>query len=144
MFIANTYSAILTSDPPSLFGPDYFFTGIAFLGVMRYTFYFATEVDYHESTAGLTATLDPSGMAIVGSAAYGYYPISGGLGVASVTDTAHADATVGVWLWRPIGPDYSPPSITPSVSGTAGSNGWYVSDVGVSFDVEDPDSAIIS
>jgi Ca2+-binding RTX toxin-like protein len=143
-FMSYTDQAILTADPPALFGPDYFFTGIAFLGVMRYTFYFATEVDYHESTAGLTATLDANGMAIVGSAAYGYYPISGGLGVASATDTTHADATVGIWLWRPIGPDYSPPSITPDVSGTAGTNGWYVSDVGVSFAVEDPDSAIIS
>jgi len=143
-FMGYTEAGILTADPPSLFGPDYFFSGIAFLGVMRYTFYFATEVDYHESTAGLTSTLDPNGFAIVGNAGYGYYPISGGLGVASLTDVAHADATVGVWLWRPIGPDYSPPVITPSVSGTAGDNGWYVSDVTVSFDVEDPDSEIIS
>ena len=30
------------------------------------------------------------------------------------------------------------------MSGTAGDNGWYVSDVGVTFDVQDPDSAIIS
>ena len=64
--------------------------------------------------------------------------------MASVTDTAHADGTVGVWLWRPIGPDYSPPTITPSITGTAGNNGWYVSDITVSFDVQDPDSAIIA
>jgi hypothetical protein len=34
--------------------------------------------------------------------------------------------------------------ITPSVSGTLGNSGWYVSDVTVSWAVEDPDSAISS
>ena len=143
-FMGLTEPALLDADPPSLFGPEWFFSGVAFLGVMRYTFYTATEVDYHESTAGLTSTLDANGAAIIGSAAYGYYPISGGLGVGAVTDVAHADATVGVWLWRPIGPDYSPPVITPLVAGTAGDDGWYVSYVAVGFDVQDPESDVTS
>jgi hypothetical protein len=41
-------------------------------------------------------------------------------------------------------PDTTPPVITPSVSGTLGNNGWYVSDVTVSWTVTDPDSAITS
>ena len=34
--------------------------------------------------------------------------------------------------------------ITPTVSGTLGSNGWYVSDVSVSWDVQDPESEVTS
>ena len=40
--------------------------------------------------------------------------------------------------------DTSPPVITPSISGTAGANGWYTSNVTVSWDVSDPDSGIAS
>ncbi|MFY9587859.1 MAG: PxKF domain-containing protein [Actinomycetota bacterium] len=38
--------------------------------------------------------------------------------------------------------DTTAPTITPNVSGTLGNNGWYVSDVTVSWTVVDPDSAI--
>lgn len=38
--------------------------------------------------------------------------------------------------------DNTPPVIAPSVSGTLGSNGWYISDVTVSWTVSDPESAI--
>ena len=40
--------------------------------------------------------------------------------------------------------DTTPPVITPSINGTLGSNAWYVSDVTVSWTVEDPESAISS
>lgn len=40
--------------------------------------------------------------------------------------------------------DATPPVIVPTVSGTAGGNGWFTSDVGVSWSVTDPDSAIAS
>jgi hypothetical protein len=40
--------------------------------------------------------------------------------------------------------DATPPVITPSVTGTAGANGWYTSDVTVSWTVADPESAIAS
>ena len=40
--------------------------------------------------------------------------------------------------------DSTPPVITPSVSGTLGNNGWYVSDVAVSWTVTDPDSTVTS
>jgi hypothetical protein len=39
-------------------------------------------------------------------------------------------------------PDTTPPSITPSVAGTSGANGWYTSAVGVSWTVSDPESGI--
>jgi len=41
-------------------------------------------------------------------------------------------------------PDETPPVITPNVSGTLGNNGWYTSDVSVTWTVEDPDSPITS
>jgi hypothetical protein len=40
--------------------------------------------------------------------------------------------------------DTTPPVITPTVTGTAGNNGWYVSPVTVSWDVSDPESGIAS
>ncbi len=40
--------------------------------------------------------------------------------------------------------DTTPPVITPTVSGTLGNNGWYVSDVTVSWSVSDAESAISS
>lgn len=44
-----------------------------------------------------------------------------------------------------VGPaDDSPPVIAPTVSGTLGNNGWYVSDVTVTWTVEDNESAISS
>ncbi|MEM4345132.1 MAG: PxKF domain-containing protein [Candidatus Nitrosocaldus sp.] len=40
--------------------------------------------------------------------------------------------------------DTTPPVITPNISGTLGNNGWYTSDVTVSWDVNDPESGIVS
>ncbi|MCS7295278.1 MAG: PxKF domain-containing protein [Dehalococcoidia bacterium] len=41
-------------------------------------------------------------------------------------------------------PDTTPPVITPTVSGTLGANGWYVSNVTVTWTVTDPESSITS
>jgi hypothetical protein len=60
----------------------------------------------------------------------------------SLWETAPAAFTLIV---NPAPPsDTTPPVITPSVSGTLGDNGWYVSDVTVSWAVTDPESAISS
>lgn len=40
--------------------------------------------------------------------------------------------------------DATPPVITPTITGTLGSNGWYTSDVAVSWNVSDPDSPVSS
>jgi probable HAF family extracellular repeat protein len=47
-------------------------------------------------------------------------------------------------IWRMPPADDTPPVISPSVSGTLGANGWYVSDVQVSWNVGDPESGIAS
>jgi Fibronectin type III domain len=39
--------------------------------------------------------------------------------------------------------DSSPPVITRTITGTAGSNGWYRSDVSVAWSVSDPESAVV-
>lgn len=41
-------------------------------------------------------------------------------------------------------PDNTPPVIAPTVTGTLGANGWYTSNVGVSWSVTDPESAVSS
>lgn len=41
-------------------------------------------------------------------------------------------------------PDHTPPVITPTVTGTQGSNGWYTSDVKVTWSVTDPESDVSS
>lgn len=41
-------------------------------------------------------------------------------------------------------PDNTPPSITPNVTGTLGKNGWYTSDVSLTWTVKDPQSAVTS
>jgi hypothetical protein len=44
----------------------------------------------------------------------------------------------------PAPPDSTPPVIVPTVNGTLGSNGWYTSDVSISWSVTDDGSAIAS
>jgi hypothetical protein len=58
----------------------------------------------------------------------------------SLWDTAPADFILHVLPPS----DTTPPVITPNVSGTLGSNGWYTSDVTVTWTVSDPESSISS
>jgi hypothetical protein len=72
----------------------------------------------------------------------------------SFTHTFSADATVRVTVRDPgnlsgfddatvtIQTDATPPVITPTITGTLGSNGWYTSDVTVNWTVTDDESAI--
>jgi hypothetical protein len=41
-------------------------------------------------------------------------------------------------------PDSTPPVVMPMITGTLGTNGWYTSDVQIGWNVNDPDSAILS
>jgi hypothetical protein len=132
--------AILTANPPSVSGGAYFGTAMGFLGAMRFTGFVSTYGGYTEWTAGWTASTDAAGLPIEGRVGFGWWPPGGGFGVAGVADAP--DQYRGVWLWRPGGVDYSPPVITPTVAGTAGSNGWYVSDVSVTWDVQDAESPV--
>ena len=131
--------AILTADPPSVGGPEYLFSASEFIADMRTTFT-VTGYNFHTSaTSGYTSSVDEAGAPIRGHVGYGWYPIGGNFSLGSASSI-----NVGVWLWRPVTDDLTPPVITPTVGGTAGSNGWHVSDVAVSWTVADPDSAVTS
>jgi Ca2+-binding RTX toxin-like protein len=139
--MGNYAPAILTADPPSVSGPDYFWLGQNFMADMRWTNTISGYGFYTEYTAGWTSSADAAGLPIEGRVGWGWWPPGGGF---SVVGAAQPDGYRGVWLWRPAGVDYSAPVITPTVAGTTGNNGWYVSDVSVSFDVQDAESAVTS
>ena len=63
-------------------------------------------------------------------------PLAGG-GAELVISTS----TASIWGFGRV-LDSTPPTIAPTVSGTLGSNGWYVSDVAVSWTVTDPESPV--
>jgi hypothetical protein len=131
-----------TADPPSLSGPEYFDEASGFLGVMRWTVYHSTTYSYDEWTGGWTASTDASATPIGGGAGFGYPPATGQIGIGPVG--TEANPYRGVFLWRTAGLDYSPPVINPVLEGTAGKNGWYVSNVSLTWDVTDAQSPIDS
>jgi hypothetical protein len=55
----------------------------------------------------------------------------------------NTDASPARRTWT-VQTDSTPPVITPNVVGTLGDNGWYTSDVSVSWTVTDPESAVTS
>jgi len=61
-----------------------------------------------------------------------------------VSGHAHAEDGSRYSRHRSYNRDYTPPVITPMVSGTLGANGWYTSDVSVAWQVSDPESSISS
>ena len=132
--------AILTAAPPDVAGDAYFWSAFEFLTDMRPTFE-VTGYNFHtESTAGWTSSIDEAGRPIGGGAGFGWYPIGGGFTVSGEPNATNFYR--GVWLWRPSSDDITAPVITSTVSGTLGTNGWYVSDVAVTWDTSDPESAV--
>lgn len=51
--------------------------------------------------------------------------------------SAFTDTGAELWMYRP---DFTPPAVTPTVTGTLGTNGWYTSNVTVSFSATDGES----
>jgi hypothetical protein len=133
--------AILTADPPSISGAEYLLRAMGFLEDMRPTFFFSGYPTTTASVSGWTAS-DKDGLPVGAGAGYTHPVFDGSFGTWTAADGP--SSWRGVWLWRPITDDITPPVITPTVSGTLGSNGWYVSDASVSWDVQDPDSPVSS
>jgi hypothetical protein len=134
--------AILTADPPSVSGGDYFGIAMGFMADMRWTGSVSTYGGYSEWTDGWTSSTDEAGLPIAGRVGFGWWPPGGGFVVGA--SSVPVDQSRGAWLWRSSAGDHTPPAITSSVSGMAGNNGWHVSDVSVSWTVQDADSAISS
>lgn len=59
--------------------------------------------------------------------------------VRALDRAGHRDASPATHAWQF---DVTAPAVTPSVTGTLGSNGWYVGDVQVSWSVADAESAV--
>ena len=68
--------------------------------------------------------------------------LGGGRTVTTVPGTTNYVLNVGGPVCVP--PDVTPPVIAPTVSGTLGTNGWYTSDVAVTWSVTDAESAVAS
>jgi Ca2+-binding RTX toxin-like protein len=135
--------AILTADPPVVDGPEYLLSAMDFLDDMAPTLS-VTGYNFHNSfTGGWTSSTEEDGGPTFGSAGFGWYPIGGSFGLGPVINPDPVQY-YGVWLWRPASDDITPPTITPTVSGTTGKNGWYVSDVTVSWEVGDAESDVAS
>jgi hypothetical protein len=79
-------------------------------------------------------------------------PSNAPLGTATITATAsggkanstYTPDSFTVTVIAPTPSDSTAPAITPHVDGTLGNNGWYVSDVAVTWDVEDSESSVSS
>ncbi|GAB3346064.1 PxKF domain-containing protein [Lysobacter tyrosinilyticus] len=61
--------------------------------------------------------------------------------VRAVDQAGLRDASPASHVWTV---DATGPTVTPSVTGTLGNNGWYVGDVQISWQVADPDSSVSS
>jgi hypothetical protein len=134
---------LATAVPPQVSGPEQFLPAANFLGVMRYTAYMTTTYSNAEWTDGWTASNNASGSPVTGRVSFGWPPPGGQFSVAS-PGSPDPVSDRGVWLWRTAGLDYSPPVITPTIAGTLGTNGWYRSDVSLTWDVTDAESPIDS
>lgn len=142
----NYAPGLTTANPPVVSGITGFWGAVGFLGDMRWTTYTSLTYFYSEYTAGWTASTDGSGLPIGAGAGYSHAlagsTADGSIGLGSAPDTA--DQYRGVFLWRTAGADYTPPVVTSTVSGTLGNNGWYRSNVDVTWNVVDAESSITS
>ncbi len=146
--LMDDYWPGLSADPiaPPSTGIEGFWAGVSFLSDMRWTTYTALTYFSSEYTGGWTSTKDANGSPILGFASMSHSgtgtTASGSLGLGA--GDGGASAINGVFLWRTPGLDYTPPVVTPVVTGTLGTNGWYRSNVNLTWSVTDAESAIVS
>ena len=106
---------------------------------IRPTWFFSGYSSTNGYVGGWTAS-EQDGLPVLASASYQHPVFNGSFFVGP--SAVGVSALNGAWLWRPAGDDLTPPVVSAVVSGTLGSNGWYTSDVSVSWSVSDPDSAV--
>jgi Ca2+-binding RTX toxin-like protein len=139
--MAHYEPAILSAEPPSLSGPEYVLQAMSFVEDIRPTFFFSGYSATVGTVSGWTAS-DAGGTPVAGHAGYQHPVFSGSFSVLPAADQSSPHR--GAWLWRPSSDDMTAPAIRPVLTGTTGANGWYVSDVGVSWEVQDPDGPVTS
>ncbi|MFI5053447.1 MAG: hypothetical protein ACHQDE_03720 [Acidimicrobiia bacterium] len=112
---------------------------------------YVAPIDVATNTVGAPITVGggasgDDGIAITpdGKTAY----VANGIAVVPIdlaTNTVGTPITVGEGPYNiAITPDTTQPEISPTIDGTLGTNGWYTSDVVISWDVLDPESGIAS
>jgi len=126
--------SILTADPPSVSGVPVMFTAMNFLTDMRATFSFSGYPTTIAFVSGWTASGNVAGAGFQHPFFDGHFGIS-----AAPDEAAHYR---GAWFWRPASDDITAPVVRAEVGGTLGTQGWYRSDVSVSWVVSDPDSPV--
>jgi hypothetical protein len=147
----NAYVTGFTSSSEDSFpvavGPDLTFNGVDDAFVVKVTAD-GTGPDYagylggSGGEQGQGIAVDSAGNAYVAgftNSTAATFPVTVG---PDVTDNGFGDAFVAKIAGETIGADATPPIITPTVSGTMGTNGWYKSSVSVSWSVVDDESAI--
>src|SRR4051794_14005405 len=136
-FMGQYAPDLLSADPSSVGGPDHLFQAMTFLDVMRPTFFFSGYPTTVGFTGGWTSSTDATGAPMFGSAGYEHPIFNGSLGVGPGANPSEPTSSMGAWLWRTAGLDYTPPVITSHITGTLGSNDWYTSDVALTWNVAD-------
>jgi hypothetical protein len=86
--------------------------------------------------------VDSGGNVYVSGTRYGGFPIVNPL--PSPVFTPNGVMVAKISPETVVGPDTTPPLVTPIISGTSGNNGWYRSNVTLSWSVTDPESGIAS
>lgn len=138
---ALSATGVLSSSTPS--SPLAFFAGAPLSGPNC-----ATTWNFAPTPYSVAATITAAATTPVGNYSI---VLSAGAGTTTATTpgtgggSSLADATPTTITVHVVAPaDSTPPVVTPTVSGTSGSNGWYTSDVTVSWAVSDPESSITS
>ena len=110
---------------------------------MRYTVDFASNYHHSEWTGGWTASTHASGTPIGGSASFSHPIFRGEIGLAPVGSDSFGPYQ-GCLPLADLGARLHAAHDHATVTGTLGNNGWYVSDVAVTWDVADAQSPIDS
>jgi len=121
-FMALAQPVLLTSEFSFLSGPEYFAAAAAIV-TSGFEYTYESSGTYHQTGGlrGTTSSLTADGIPIRGSAGWGCGPCGGSLGVAEAPgDVASSDPATGVWLWRSIGSEPSPPVGATQVAETCG------------------------
>lgn len=90
-----------------------------------------------------TALKDTSANSTGGNFQDTYTPDSTGIWTVKAIKVSNGSISASA-AFTVVASDTTAPTITPNISGTAGANGWYVSDVTVTWTVTDPESTITS
>ena len=131
LFVDFTFSPAINTDPFFVVPPP----GVTLVLPLVHSMTPGTTINLYRfdpSAGHLVAVLDTFGNLCIGTVD------AGGMS-ATFGHVGHLSTYVGLTP-----SDTTPPVIVPHIAGTAGSDGWYRSDVTVTWDVSDPESNIFS